>query len=202
MLSQQVIDMLQLANLRSTGQTSPTLAELDLAAVIQASAARFDAAAGQRNIRIQGDFQPCAIHAAEDHLKMLIDNLLSNAINYSLDGGTVFVSCGGQPDGMARIVVSDEGIGIPAEKLPRIFEDYYRTSEAARHNKESTGLGLAIVRHVARRAGIRVQVESCQGQGTRFTLAIPAKPGHTASWAATSRVENAEGPEPPFSRSN
>jgi two-component system, OmpR family, phosphate regulon sensor histidine kinase PhoR len=202
LLSQQVIDMLQLANLRSTGQTSPTLTELDLATVMQASVTRFDAAAGQRGIRIQGDFQPCAIHAAEDHLKMLIDNLLSNAINYSRDGGTVFVSCGSQPDGMARIVVSDEGIGIPADKLPRIFEDYYRTSEAARHNKESTGLGLAIVRHVAQRAGIRVQVESCQGQGTRFTLAVPAKPGHTASWGAPSRVENAEGPEPPVSRSN
>ena len=159
MLSQQVIDMLQLANLRSTGQMSPVPAELDLATVIQASIARFEAAAGQRSIRLQGDVQPCTIRAAEDHLKMLIDNLLSNAIHYSCDGGTVEVSCCCQSNGMARIVVRDEGIGIPADKLPRIFEDYYRTSEASRHNKESTGLGLAIVRDVARRAGIQVQVE-------------------------------------------
>ena len=176
MLSQQVIDMLQLANLRSAGQTSPTFVELDLAAVIQASLARFDTAAAQRNIRIRADLQPCVIHAAEDHLKMLVDNLLSNAINYSFDGGTVYVSCSGQADGTARVVVCDEGIGIPADKLPKIFEDYYRTSEAARHNKESTGLGLAIVRHVARLAGIQVQVESGQGRGTRFTLIIPPKP--------------------------
>ena len=165
MLSQQVIDMLQLANLRSVGQTSPTLVELDLAAVIRGFLTRFDAAAAQRNIRIQADLQPCTIHAAEDHLKMLVDNLLSNAVNYSFDGGTVYVSCSGQANGAARIVVCDEGIGIPAEKLSRIFEDYYRTSEAAHHNKESTGLGLAIVRHVARRAGIQVQVESAPGPG-------------------------------------
>ncbi|MHB8974742.1 MAG: sensor histidine kinase [Pirellulaceae bacterium] len=173
MLSQQVIDMLQLANLRSVAQTLPTLVELDLAVVIRGFLTRFDAAAAQRNIRIQADLQPCAIQAVEDHLKMLVDNLLSNAIHYSFDGGTVYVSCSSQADGTARIVVSDEGIGIPAEKLPRIFEDYYRTSEAAHHNKESTGLGLAIVRHIARRAGIQVQVESRQGQGTRFTLTIP-----------------------------
>ena len=196
MLSQQVIDMLQLANLRSAGQTSPTLVELDLAAVISASLARFDAAATQRNIRILADVQPCVIHAVEDHLKMLVDNLLSNAINYSFDGGTVYVSCSGQANAAARVVVCDEGIGIPAEKLPKIFEDYYRTSEAAHHNKESTGLGLAIVRHVARSAGIQVQVESSQGQGTRFTLTIPSKPCRTVPRIAPPRLGNGEVPEP------
>ena len=104
---------------------------------------------------------------------MLIDNLLSNAIHYSWDGGGVQVTCG-KRGGAVEVTVSDEGIGIPAKKLPRIFDDYYRTDEAARHNKDSTGLGLAIVRHVARTAGIRVQVESRYGRGTRFTLSVPA----------------------------
>jgi signal transduction histidine kinase len=196
MLSQQVIDMLQLANLRSAVQTSPTLVELDLAALISASLARFDAAAAQRDIRIHADVQPCVIHAAEDHLKMLVDNLLSNAINYSFEGGTVYVACSGQANAAARVVVCDEGIGIPAEKLPKIFEDYYRTSEAAHHNKESTGLGLAIVRHVARSAGIQVQVESGQGQGTRFTLTIPPTPCGTAPRIAPSQIGDREAPEP------
>ncbi|MHB8860837.1 MAG: sensor histidine kinase [Pirellulaceae bacterium] len=195
LLSQQVIDMLQLANLRSTGQTSPTYVQLDLAAVIQASLTRFEAAAAHRNVGIRADLQPCTIQAAEDHLKMLIDNLISNALNYSLDGGTVFISCCSQPDGAARIVVRDEGIGIPAEKLPRIFEDYYRTREAACHNKESTGLGLAIVRHVARRAGIQVQVESSPGQGTRFTVTVPPKPRHAVPEVAPSRMGYGEASE-------
>jgi signal transduction histidine kinase len=173
MLSQQVIDMLQLANLRSAGQTQPPLVELDLAQLIQSIVARYEAAATQRSIRIEADLQPCTIQAAEDHLRMLIDNLLSNAINYSREGGRVSVSCQRRPDGSAEASVRDEGIGIPAEKLPKIFADYYRTSDAARHNKDSTGLGLAIVRHVARLAGIRVRVESSHGQGSLFTLVIP-----------------------------
>ena len=166
MLSQQVIDMLQLANLRSASQTPVPRVDLDLTAVIQASLARFEATAGQRNIRIASRLEPLTIQAVEDHWKMLIDNLLSNAIHYSWDGGEVQVTCG-KRNGAVEVTVSDEGIGIPAEKLPRIFDDYYRTNEAARHNKDSTGLGLAIVRHVARTAGIRVQVESRYGQGTR-----------------------------------
>ena len=187
MLSRQVIEMLQLANLRSTGQTTPTLVELEVAAIIQASLARFEAAASQRNIRLHADLQPCVVHAAEDHLKMLVDNLLSNAIHYSYDGGTVHVSCGALADGTVRVEVCDSGIGIPADKLPKIFDDYYRTGEAARHNKESTGLGLAIVRHVTRLAGIRVHVESSPGRGSRFTLTIPPQPLAAARKTASFR---------------
>jgi two-component system phosphate regulon sensor histidine kinase PhoR len=69
--------------------------------------------------------------------------------------------------------VRDQGIGIPREKLPRIFDDYYRTEEAAQHNAGSTGLGLAIVRQVAREYRLPVQVESAPGWGTRFTVIFP-----------------------------
>ncbi|MHB9008281.1 MAG: ATP-binding protein, partial [Limisphaerales bacterium] len=64
------------------------------------------------------------------------------------------------------------GIGIPPAKLPRIFDDYYRTEEAVRHNQASTGLGLAVVRHVARALGATIQVESAPGWGTRFTVKL------------------------------
>jgi len=83
------------------------------------------------------------------------------------------VQCWREPSDGPIVTVEDEGIGIPAEKLPRIFDDYYRTEEAVRHNRDSTGLGLAIVRHVATSHGIRVQVESAPGCGTRFTLRFP-----------------------------
>ena len=66
-----------------------------------------------------------------------------------------------------------EGIGIPREKLPRIFDDYYRTEEAVQHNRASTGLGLAIVRQVACEISWPSQVESAPGWGTRFTVTIP-----------------------------
>ena len=104
---------------------------------------------------------------------MLLSNIISNSVIYSYEGGTVRVQCNLAPLGGPVIVVEDEGIGIPKEKLPRIFDDYYRTEEAVRHNKDSTGLGLSIVRHVALTHGIRVQVDSVPAHGTRFTLRFP-----------------------------
>ena len=101
---------------------------------------------------------------------MLIDNLLNNAVNYSYDGGYVAVACRAKRPDAGLLVVRDHGIGIPADKLPHVFQDYYRTTEAARHNKASTGLGLAIVRLVAQALQATVRIESSPGWGTRVTL--------------------------------
>jgi len=176
-LSQQIQEMLQLANLRSEGQVPPETAAVDLAGLIDAAMTHIEAAARQRTIRFQKELTPVSIQAVPDHLRMLIDNLLVNAVNYSLPGGEVSVVCHPAERDAATVVVRDQGIGIPAEKLPRIFEDYYRTDEAARHNRASTGLGLAIVRDVARKMRVAVQVESAPGWGTRFTLTIPCESG-------------------------
>jgi signal transduction histidine kinase len=75
----------------------------------------------------------------------------------------------------AEFRVRDRGIGIPKEKLPKVFGDYFRASEAVQHNNASTGLGLAIVRQVARDAGIAVEVQSAPGWGTCFSLTIPLR---------------------------
>ena len=83
------------------------------------------------------------------------------------------------PGGGAVVAVEDSGIGIPAAKLPQIFDDYYRTAEAVRHNKASTGLGLAIVRQAAIVGKVGVRVESAPRQGTRFILDFPACWGET-----------------------
>ncbi len=115
-----------------------------------------------------------------DHLNMMLSNLLSNAVNYSSEGGRVEVECRPAKGGAAVVSVRDHGIGIKPEKLPHVFEEFYRTDEAVRHNRESTGLGLAIVQQVANSHGIRVRVESAPGVGTTFRLEFPpgqAEPG-------------------------
>jgi signal transduction histidine kinase len=71
------------------------------------------------------------------------------------------------------VTICDQGIGIPAEKLPRIFKEHYRTKEAVQHNKESSGLGLSIVKQVAQMYKIRIRVESSPGSGTKFELRFP-----------------------------
>ena len=130
--------------------------------------------ATERNITLKTDIQPVAMLGAEDHFKMLFVNLLNNAVIYSHRNGQVNVSCMPGPNLEPVVVIEDNGIGIPAEKLPRIFEEHYRTQEAVQHNKESSGLGLAIVKHVAEMYGIRIRVESRPGFGTKFELRFPA----------------------------
>lgn len=176
-LSRQIQEMLQLANLRSQGQTAPPVREVQFDRLIEETLTRVEPAAQQRGIRLDRQLAPVRLQAVSDHLTMLVDNLVVNAVNYSHPRGTVSVACRPTPPDGAVFVVRDEGIGIPREKLPRIFDDYYRTEEAVRHNRASTGLGLAIVRQVACRDHLGVQVESAPGWGTRFTVTIPGK-GH------------------------
>ncbi len=80
------------------------------------------------------------------------------------------MQCSPAEAGGATVTIEDQGIGIPADKLPRIFDEYYRTDEAVRHNKQSSGLGLAIVRHVAQTHGIGIRVESGPDVGTSFKV--------------------------------
>lgn len=181
MLSRQIQEMLQLANLRSQAQAEPALKVFNLRDVVQREVERIEPQAALRGISLETRLQPVLVRGSDDYLVMLIDNVLNNAVNYSYDGGLVAVSC--EPDGPATacLAVRDRGIGIPADKLPHVFEDYYRTTEATRHNKSSTGLGLAIVRLVAQTLQASVRIESSPGWGTRVTLQMPVVPDHVHS---------------------
>ncbi len=169
-LAGEIQEMLQLANLSSTSQHPPQQVELDVSEVLRWCVEQVRALARERGIALDVDIQPAQVRIAEDHLKMLFGNLLSNAVNYSHEGGRIRIQCFRQEDSQLLVSIADEGIGIPPEKLPRIFDEHYRTNEAVRHNKESSGLGLAIVRHVAQLHGIHLRVESQPGKGTIFEL--------------------------------
>jgi signal transduction histidine kinase len=171
-LARQIQEMLQLANLRSVLTNAPSI-PLDLAEELDWCIAQVTPMADERRVRIVVTSSRAPATAAQDHVRMLISNLLTNAVTYSRDGGLVRVACGVGPLGAPELVVEDQGIGISEAKLPKIFDDFYRTEEAVKHNKESTGLGLAIVKHVAQTYGIRVRVESAPDVGTRFTLKFP-----------------------------
>lgn len=181
MLSQQILDMLQLANLRSAGQSAPVPCPVDLAESLAAAASRAQTAASLRGVSFLTDLRPCHLTIAEDHLRMLLENLLANAVNYSYDHGVVEVAC--RSDSEKRVVFSvrDHGIGIPPDKLPRVFDDFFRTREAVSYNRSSTGLGLAIVRQIARAWKMELTLESAPGWGTRCTVAIPTHIAATTS---------------------
>jgi signal transduction histidine kinase len=179
MLSRGIKAMLQLANLRSTAQTTPSPCPVDLPALIRSCLATLKPQAAKRGIVLEDDLLPATVEMVPDYAVMIVENILANAINYSRDGQTVLVSSRAAADGGGTVVIRDYGIGIPPDKLPRIFDDYFRTSEAVKHNNASTGLGLAIVRETALAGRIHVSVASAPAQGTAFTLDFPASPSNS-----------------------
>ena len=172
-LSLEIREMLQLANLRSTSDEMPVPVEIDLPDLLRSCMTQVEPSAEERGVVLDHSLEAARIVGVEDHLKMLFVNIISNAVVYSQNGGGVNVQCAAAPGNGATVSVRDNGIGIPPEKLPHVFDEYYRTDEAAQHNKESTGLGLAIVRHVAEIHRIAVRVESSPNVGTQFTLRFP-----------------------------
>ena len=111
-------------------------------------------------------------------LELLVQNLVSNAIQYNRPGGSVVVHLTSRED-TQTLSVRDTEIGIPQHDLSRIFERFYRVDLARSRETGGTGLGLAIVRHAAERHGGTVQVESLLGEGTTFTVTLPtgSEPG-------------------------
>ena len=172
-LAAEIQDMLQLANLSSASQHPLRPVELNLPEVLRWSVEQVAPLAQERGVALDVDIGPARAEGVEEHLKMLFSNLLSNAVSYSYEHGRVSVRCASRPPAGAIVIVRDEGIGIPSEKLPHIFEEHYRTKEAVRHNKESSGLGLAIVRQVAEYHRIRLRVTTRPCAGTTFELRFP-----------------------------
>ena len=108
----------------------------------------------------------------EDDLYQIVFNLIENGIKYNQSGGSVTVSLGIQEDS-AFLRISDTGMGIPPEALSHIFERFYRVDKARSRQTGGSGLGLAIVRAIVNRNRGEIQVDSCPGKGTAFTVTFP-----------------------------
>ena len=103
-----------------------------------------------------------------------ISNLIFNAVKYTPENGHVDVEVS-SGEGTAVVKVSDSGIGIPEEELPRVFDEFYRASNARKVERDGTGLGLSIVKYIVERHGGRIEVENNEGCGTTFRLTLPIK---------------------------
>ncbi len=117
------------------------------------------------------------LSADRDAVDRMLKNLLSNAVKYSPRGGRVAVAAGPADDrpGMLELSVEDDGVGIPAEDLPRIFDRYVRVPNRETVTVRGLGLGLCLVRTLAEAHGGSVEVESLPGKGSRFRLLLPTK---------------------------
>lgn len=116
---------------------------------------------------------PVCVYGDTDRLKQLLLNLGSNSIKYTPPGGKLSLRLS-LVDSTACIEVKDTGIGIPAEDLPYIFDRFYRVDKARSREQGGTGLGLSIAKWIARAHGGQISVTSKVGEGTTFTLMLPA----------------------------
>jgi two-component system phosphate regulon sensor histidine kinase PhoR len=169
-------DLLELSRLES-GERPPRWERVVPAALVEEVVGSFADAARRKDTALvpAGDGAPEVVSDPE-RLRGILENLVETAIKYTPAGGKVEVSSGEGPDGRAIFTVSDNGPGIAAEHLPRIFERFYRVDKARSRDLGGTGLGLAIVKHLAEGMRASVTVVSEPGRGTRFTVTVPARP--------------------------
>ena len=108
------------------------------------------------------------VRGSADYLHSAFSNLISNAVRYTPEGGSIEISWKATADGGARFAVADTGYGIPAEHLPRITERFYRVSTSRSRETGGTGLGLSIVKHVLQLHDARLEIESEVSVGSTF----------------------------------
>lgn len=170
-----ILDVLRLARLFDPNKNKEAFETIDLADMLKKLIAHYKTAGKSRGIIINADIKNAYFNAVSEQIQILLTNLISNAINYSFDGGTVDIKLYTENKKIPVIVISDKGIGIPEEKLPNIFNEYFKTKEAMKHNPASTGIGLSMVRKVAEVYKISITVESELNKGTTFTLRFPVQ---------------------------
>jgi two-component system, OmpR family, sensor histidine kinase VicK len=137
-----------------------------------------------RKLRVQADEKnqrlelatknhPVVAYFDIDKIEQVVINIISNSIKYSNEGSTIRVELGEDDERNVIISVSDDGIGIPAEDLPRIFERFYRVDKARSRAHGGTGLGLAIAKEIVEAHGGRLDIDSQLGVGTKVTICLP-----------------------------
>jgi two-component system phosphate regulon sensor histidine kinase PhoR len=169
-----VEDLLTLAQLES-GNPDLQLAIVDLSAFLGEMTHDWGKKLTSKQLNIIVDVSPnlCSIRIDRTRLQEALFNLLDNAVKYSREQGEIRLSAR-QRDGEIELSVSDDGIGIAKEDLPRIFERFYRADKARSADKvPGTGLGLAIVKHIAQLHGGRVEAESEVEKGTTIRVLLP-----------------------------
>lgn len=174
-----IVRALLLLSQAESGQLVLQITTVNLTGVIEDMVEQYQIPAEAGQIQLSAEVQKdVQIRADKTQMERLMSNLLSNAIKYTPEGGKVRIALVSEPSespdtGWARLTVEDSGIGIPAEKLPHIFDRFYRVRPSHTNPVQGLGLGLSFVSWIVGAHGGQIDVESEIGKGSKFTVSLP-----------------------------
>ena len=172
-LTNLVNDLLELSKLESHAAL-PGRTNVDLSQIVRRVSESMQPAATRRNqsLTLNLPSAPPPVVGNVDYIERAVTNLLDNAIKYTPDGGKISLTVRFEPTN-AVVEVVDNGLGIPAEDIPRIFERFYRVDRSRSREMGGTGLGLSIVKHLINAHGGQVEVQSQPSAGSTFRIRLP-----------------------------
>lgn len=147
---------------------------VDMNLLIRECASLMEGIAAADGITLHLDIQDelAVLHGEQERLQQAVNNLVANGVKYNESGGNVWIKANSNKEAL-RLVVRDDGLGIPEEDLEHIFDRFYRSRMGKERRIDGTGLGLAIVKAVIEKHGGTIEVESVLEQGTTFTVNLP-----------------------------
>ena len=175
-MSRLIDDLLSLTRIELNEHVPPH-GRVGLEGVVREAVAALEPLARPDGIGVSINAKPGLppVTGERDELIQLFQNLIHNAIKYGRPGGHVWVTVAlTEPENQISVVVKDDGEGIPPQAVPRLTERFYRVDVKRSRERGGTGLGLAIVKHIVSRHQGRLTIESRLGEGSTFTVFLPA----------------------------
>jgi len=171
--------LLDISKLES-GAIRPELADFRIAALFEGLRREFASIAASKSLALQ--LTPCeeCVHSDSALVEQILKNLLSNAIKYTPPGGSVSLRARRDADAV-QVDVADTGVGIPADQIAYIYDEFYQIGVPANSSREGYGLGLSIVQRLVRLLNLRLEVTSEVGKGSVFSLLLPRGRSQQAS---------------------
>lgn len=165
-------DLLTISSLES-GRMKLDLQRVELRPLVEKVLNFLQNKADSKSVRLVNELPDLVTEADANRLDQVLANLVDNAIKYGRAEGSVIIGGKHLSSGLLEMFVRDDGPGIPADSLARVFERFYRVDKARSRDQGGTGLGLAIVKHIVQAHGGEVRVESELGKGATFFFTLP-----------------------------
>jgi len=183
--------LLDIGKLES-GAVRPQIEALAARPLLEPLQLEFAALAEQKGLALRVEVEEGVLRTDAALLEQVLRNLLSNALKYTVCGD-ILLRCGFEPP-LAYLEIRDTGIGIAPQQLPLIFNEFFQVGTPASVARSGYGLGLSIVSRIVSLLGLKLQVQSAPGAGTRFLLTVPAEPAEPADALAHGPIRCASAP--------